>query len=148
MSTLTHRVAAAAYVFRNGRLLLLKRTAPPFVFAPPGGRLEVGEDPVAGALREIGEETSLDVQIIGVAHTWYGRISSETEPLLCINYLARSESGEPVLSREHSEWIWASREEIASGDVLTQDERGFGYLSESLLEVFDRYERWMTLTIA
>lgn len=144
---LTHRVAAAAYIFRAGKVLLLKRTAPPQTFAPPGGRLETGEDPLAGVLREVFEEAGLVPEIIGIAHTWFGRITNGAEPLLCINYLARSDEGEPRLSAEHSEYCWATREEIVAGRVRTQNEHGHGYRPESILEAFERFEAWQTITL-
>ncbi len=144
-AALTHRVAAAAYVFRGDRMLLLRRVSPPQTFAPPGGRLEVGEDPLEGVLREVHEETGLKPNIIGVAQTWFGRIADGAEPLLCINYLAICTHGEPRLSDEHSEFCWATRAQVRSGDVRTQDEHGHGYRAESLLEAFDRYEAWKTI---
>ena len=60
---LTHRVAVGAYLFCDGRVLLLKRINPPQTFAAVGGRLQSGEDPVAGLHREIAEETGLTARI-------------------------------------------------------------------------------------
>ncbi|MBK6765750.1 MAG: NUDIX hydrolase [bacterium] len=141
---LTHRVAVAAYVFRGGKVLLLKRATPPQTFAPPGGKLEVGEDPLAGLHREVFEETGLEIEVVGVAHTWYGRVTSGDDLLLCINFLATSEHGEPRLSDEHTEWTWVARAELENGTFRTQDEQGNGYRAISLLEAFDSFARWMT----
>jgi len=141
---LTHRVAVAAYVFRDGKVLLLRRATPPRTFAPPGGKLEVGEDPLVGLRREVAEETGLEVDIVGVAHTWYGRVTSGDDPLLCINYLATSGSGEPRLSEEHTDWQWVARAELENGSFRTQDEDGNGYRAASLIEAFDHFERWLT----
>lgn len=143
MSELTHRVAAAMYIFRDDKVLLLKRVAPPQTFAPPGGRLEVGEDPLLGALREIKEETGLTPRVFGVAHTWFGVYTTDTCPILCINYLATSDYGEPQISGEHSELVWGTRFEIESGHIRTQDENGHGYQAKSFVEAFEKYEAWM-----
>ncbi|PZN12055.1 MAG: 8-oxo-dGTP diphosphatase [Bacillota bacterium] len=62
--------AMAAHVFelytlgflvRDGRVLLLERRKPPNAgrWNAPGGKLEAGEDPVAGIVREFAEETGL-----------------------------------------------------------------------------------------
>lgn len=142
---LTHRVAAAAYLFRKDRLLLLKRVAPPQTFAPPGGRLEVGEDPLHGVLREVFEETGLEPEVLGIAQTWFGEYASGVSPLLCINYIAVTNSGDPRLSDEHSESIWVTRDDLESGKVRTQDDSGHGYRTESFLDAFERYHAWVAI---
>ena len=45
----------------DGRLCLVRRRKPPNagLWSPPGGKLEPGETPVDGALRELAEETGL-----------------------------------------------------------------------------------------
>jgi len=140
MNNHTHQVAAAAYIFRDGKMLMLKRAQHPQTFVPPGGKLEVEEDPVAGMRREVREETGLEVELIGVAHTWYGRITSEEHPLLAINYLASWTAGEPRLSDEHSEYLWVDRHQIETRKIITTDELGNGYRREDLLDAFDRFD--------
>lgn len=140
----THRVAAAAYVFHQNMLLLIRRTTPPFTLVPPGGRLLPNEDPHSGVLREVNEETGLDVALCGVAHVWFGNITADATPILCVNFLAEAGSDKVALSPEHSEFRWVTREEIATGRVTTLDQDGRGYRPESLLEAFDRYQRWAT----
>lgn len=142
MSELTHRVAAAVYIFRNYEILLLRRVSPPQTYAPPGGRLELNEDPVIGAVREVREECGLEVKIAGIAHIWFGIYTYGASPLLCINYFAEYDHGEPRLSSEHSDYVWASKQEIVSGHIHTQDAHGHGYRAQSFLEAFEKYEAW------
>jgi 8-oxo-dGTP diphosphatase len=54
-------------VFRAGRVLLARRTRPPFAgaFSLPGGLVEVGETLEGAALRELREEVQVDARIIG-----------------------------------------------------------------------------------
>jgi 8-oxo-dGTP diphosphatase len=144
MALNTHRVAAAAYIFHSGKLLLLHRVTPPKTLVPPGGRLFVNEDPVEGVKREVREETGLEIEIIGVAHTWFGRITNESEPLLAVNYIAHTNTHDVRLSDEHSEFVWVEREQIRSGEVTTTDDEGHGYRREDLLAAFDLHEKLTT----
>lgn len=137
----THRVAVAAYIFRGGRLLLLKRTKPPFTYCPPGGRLLPGENPAAGLRREVKEETGLEIEIVGVAHTWFGSVVPGKPRLLCINYLARSPSGDVRMNHEHTDCGWFDRRQIESGALTTLDENGNGYRPEEILCAFDLFDR-------
>jgi 8-oxo-dGTP diphosphatase len=138
---LTHRVAVAAYIFHGDKLLLLKRTKPPFTFAPPGGHLEIEEDPLDGLQREVTEETELAIRVIGVAHIWYGAVADGFAPLLCINYLAESDTPDVRMNDEHSEFAWVTREEIASGGMKTLSLDHRGYQPSDLLLAFDLFAR-------
>jgi len=135
----THRVAVGAYIFRGDRLLLVKRRNPPFTFAPPGGRLLVDEDPIAGLRREVREETNLEIELAGLAHHWYGSMDGQRPELLCMNFLAESTSGDVWLSEEHSDFVWVSRADIAGARVSTLDENDCGYQPRDILRAFDLY---------
>lgn len=61
--------AGALIVDSQGRLLLARRAIEPFkgCWDIPGGYLEDGEHPEAGAIREVREETGLTVRLTGFA---------------------------------------------------------------------------------
>ena len=133
----THRIAVGAYIFRDDRVLLVKRCNPPLTFAPPGGRLVVDEEPISGLRREVREETGLEIALLGLAHVWFGSMDGKKPELLCINFTAECEGDDVRLSEEHSDFVWASREDIASGRITTLDEHGFGYQPRDILRAFE-----------
>ena len=65
--TLYHnsKPCAGALIVRDGCVLLVKRAVEPFkdYWDLPGGFLEAGEHPRDGMLREVREETGLDVRV-------------------------------------------------------------------------------------
>jgi 8-oxo-dGTP diphosphatase len=77
----------------------------------PGGRLEQGEDPNIAILREVLEETGLEVTL-GQPYEifkWYDK--QEKVDKVAITYLAKFKSGKLKLSSEHefSDWYEISK---------------------------------------
>jgi 8-oxo-dGTP diphosphatase len=60
------RTATAIMIYPENKILLIKRSTPPFIgyWALPGGRAEPGETVEQTIVREVKEETGLDVAII------------------------------------------------------------------------------------
>ena len=134
----THKVAVTAYIVKNKKYLLLKRNTKPYIWAPPGGRLIKDEDPNKGLIREIKEETNLDVEIVAPVDIWFG--DWRGKPLLSIDYLVKIRAGEIELSEEHSEYRWVSIKELERGDLIQLDPQlGFQ------LEDFKKAERLIDL---
>lgn len=65
----TPLVGVAAVVFKQGKVLLVRRAKPPRQgeWSLPGGLQHLGETVSAAACREVSEETALNVRILGVA---------------------------------------------------------------------------------
>ena len=67
------RVAAYAVIIRDGHLLLSRfapRLTPTELWTLPGGGIEHGEDPRDAVVREVHEETGLDVRVGESAHVF------------------------------------------------------------------------------
>lgn len=80
---------AGALVLRNGKVLLIRRTIEPFrgYWDIPGGFCEVDEHPTQTAIREVHEETGLEIELTSLLGLWLD--SYVDTPTLNIYYLAR-----------------------------------------------------------
>lgn len=93
----------------DSNILVLKRGADaqvrPGQWDLPGGMIEEGEDPNKAVLREIKEETAID---LGSASVFY--ISSEDAPayILTFFYYYKYEGHDVKISKEHSRYKWIS----------------------------------------
>lgn len=107
-------VPQKAAILKGNQYLILKRThnvhTYPNYWDFPGGRLEVGEDVNKGLEREVMEETSLKIKIIKPAFTFHEVLNGHG--VCFIVYLCEKKSGEIKLSNEHTEYKWATKEEI------------------------------------
>ncbi|MFX1416555.1 MAG: NUDIX domain-containing protein [Promethearchaeota archaeon] len=105
-------VAMGAIVESDKGVLVLKR-APEKDFAPDTwevvtGRLEMGENPEEGVIREIVEETGIKAKLIMPVHTSFFYRGSEEYPMVFIDFWCRYLDGDVNLSWEHSEYEWIS----------------------------------------
>lgn len=99
------------------RLLTLHRTktAPtnPSSWDLPGGDIDFGEDAEGSILREIKEETGLEVSNLSPFDI-ESHIDDKEEFWVTIAYKATPQSEKVILSNEHDEFKWVSKEEFLS----------------------------------
>jgi 8-oxo-dGTP pyrophosphatase MutT (NUDIX family) len=103
------RVAAKAFIVRDGKLLTMKRRADdphkPGAVDIPGGRLEPGESPFEGLKREVKEEINGEIEIMQpLSVRYFTRQDGQTITLII--FLCKLLSEEIKLSYEHSEFSW------------------------------------------
>ena len=103
------RNAAKAFAVRDGKLLIVKRepknVQTPGIWEIPGGRLEIGEDPVEGMKREMLEETGLEVEVVmpfSVRH--FTRKDGQVITMLV--FLCKALGDDVKLSAEHTHYEW------------------------------------------
>jgi ADP-ribose pyrophosphatase YjhB (NUDIX family) len=139
----SHQVAVNAYLLKKGKFLLLKRTTPPLIWSPPGGRLHQDEDPVQGLLREIAEETQWEAEVIAPVNTWFGKWQNRR--LLAIDYLVLFRRGNLKLSEEHSAGLWVCLEELRKGKPIRL-RAGAGFQLTDFEKAWELYENHKKVT--
>ena len=106
--------ATKAFVVHKGKVLILKES-PKYAdgtnagkFDVPGGRVQPGQRFDESLLREIKEETGLEVKIGRpfFANEWRPRIRNEEWQIIGTFFECASETDEVVLSADHSEFAW------------------------------------------
>jgi 8-oxo-dGTP diphosphatase len=134
-TTYTHRVAVNAFLIFDEKFLLLKRATRPMIWAPPGGRLNPDEDPVAGLQREVYEESALQITVQQPVTSWFGLFNSSK--LFSVDFLCTSEKSAVTLSAEHSEYRWLTIKQLKEGQAgYFNGEKGF--------RLSDFYLAWCT----
>lgn len=117
-----HIVAVAALIVREGRVLALRRApgnlAGPGLWETVSGRLEQGEQPRAGLLREVHEETALMVELEERPWDSYAARRRD-QPMVVVLYRARYLAGEVQLSDEHDQYAWLTADQLAERSSLT-----------------------------
>lgn len=80
---------AGALIIRNGKVLLVRRAIEPFrgYWDIPGGFCEVDEHPAETTIREVREETGLEIELTGLLGLWLDEYVKDLT--LNIYYLAR-----------------------------------------------------------
>ena len=103
------QLAVSAAIFRDGRILLVRRARSPAkgFYSLPGGRVEFGETLHAALHREVDEETALRIEIIGLAG-WREVVPGTIAEghYLIMSFAARWISGEVVLNDELDDFKW------------------------------------------
>lgn len=110
------RLAVSAAIFRDRRLLLVRRARAPAqgLYTLPGGRVEYGERLSEALIREIREETSLSIAIAGFAG-WQEVLPPAAAGghfvILC--FAARWTGGDVALNAELAASAWHDPDAIA-----------------------------------
>ena len=112
-------LAVSAAIFRDGRVLIVRRARPPAhgLYTLPGGGVELGETLEGAIIREVREETGLEIAplaLVGfreaIARDAAGRVERH---FVILPFAARWVGGEIALSEELAEAHWRKPDELA-----------------------------------
>lgn len=103
------QLAVSATIFRDARILLLRRAHAPGkgLWSLPGGRVEFGESLQTALRREVMEETTLLIDVVALAG-WREVLPgpANTGHYVVMSFAARWVGGEPALNDEHDDVQW------------------------------------------
>jgi 8-oxo-dGTP diphosphatase len=111
-------LAVSAAIFRDGRVLIVRRAHPPAngLYTLPGGGVEVGETLTEAVIREVREETGLEIEPLAlagyrqlIARDNAGRVERH---FVILPFAARWIAGEIALNEELAEARWLNPSEL------------------------------------
>jgi ADP-ribose pyrophosphatase YjhB (NUDIX family) len=112
-------LAVSAAIFRDGRVLIVRRAQPPAhgLYTLPGGGVELGETLEQAVIREVREETALDIEPLKlagyrqlIARDADGKVERH---FVILPFAARWISGEVALNDELADAKWLLPSELA-----------------------------------
>src|SRR6202041_1395707 len=112
-------LAVSAAIFRDGRVLIVRRARPPAhgLYTLPGGGVELGETLEEAVVREVREETGLAIEPLALAgyrevivRDAAGKIERH---FVILPFAARYLAGEIALNAELAEAKWLLPEELS-----------------------------------
>jgi len=132
-------VAVGAVVFKDNRVLLIRRGKPPAedLWAIPGGRVEIGETLQEAAEREIMEETGIVIRALDPVYT-FDVIDRDTRGHIRFHYVivdltAEYIRGNPRAGDDAAAARWVSPDELSTLKVSSK--------TRQLLKVQFNFER-------
>jgi 8-oxo-dGTP diphosphatase len=110
-------------VIDAGRVLLVRKSRGPWVdqWAVPGGRVEYGETMATAAVREVREETGLDVRLGPVI--WTGEVIGPGRPpewhFTLVDYIGFPVGGSLAAGDDAAEARWVTPAEARTLDLIS-----------------------------
>lgn len=112
-------LAVSAAIFRDGRVLIVRRARPPAhgIYTLPGGGVELGETLEEAVTREVREETALEIALVALAG-YRQAIARDAKGdierhFVILPFAARWIAGEVTLNEELAEAHWLLPGELA-----------------------------------
>lgn len=119
-------VAAAAIIFREGKILMVKRAKEPNKgkWSIPGGRIELGESIYEAVKREVSEECNIEIEVLRVFDAADNVIRDEEKRVryhyVTIDILARYKDGQIKAQSDVDDYRWVMPKELLEIDITPQ----------------------------
>jgi len=111
-------LAVSAAIVRDGKILVVRRARPPAhgLYTLPGGVVEAGETLLEALVREVREETAIEIDPVALAGHREAIVRDDDgrakRHFVILCFAARWSSGEPKLNEELSEALWLDPDAI------------------------------------
>lgn len=112
-----HLHQKAIILNNESKFLILKASYKGLKWDLPGGALEFPELHNAALKREVKEETSLDIESITPLDIQTAYNKEQDDYIMFIGYRCAALSGEVIVSTEHSEYAWVTKDEFLQMDA-------------------------------
>ena len=120
MASTAPTIGVGVVIIRDRSVLLIRRGQPPNMgqWSIPGGRQEWGETVRETGVREVREETGLDVELLDMIGVFDGIGRSPdgtvTWHYTLVDFVARWAGGEPVAGGDAASVAWVPRDRLPS----------------------------------
>ncbi|MBA2872213.1 8-oxo-dGTP diphosphatase [Anoxybacillus calidus] len=132
-------VVVKGLILHEGKVLIVQRAKDDEIgggtWELVGGKIEFGEDLETALLREIKEEVGLDVTVEKILYATTFK-TDPTRQVVILTYLCRSNNREVVLSKEHMDYRWSTKEQLRfllTREIISDFERNNVFSLEGLL---------------
>jgi 8-oxo-dGTP diphosphatase len=106
-----------AAIFQDGKLLIVQRAKNEKVaggtWECPGGKVEFGEDLETALIREVKEETGLNIDVIRILYASVYN-SDPKKQFIILTYLSSCDDHTVTLSNEHMNFQWVGKDQVKS----------------------------------
>lgn len=116
-------VVGAVITNAQNKFLILRRKADDFlggIDELPSGKLEAGETIFEGLIREVKEETNLDVENICGFIDFFDYLSASGKKSRQYNFWVKTKPNGDIKLTEHDEFKWLSLKECYDNEKITQ----------------------------
>lgn len=118
------RIAGGIISNENNEILFLKRKSDDFmggILELPSGNVEEKETIDQGLVREVKEETGLEINKIGIFINAFDYLSRSGKKSRQYNFEAIVKKSDNIFLTEHDEYRWLSYEEIQKSNEVTDE---------------------------
>jgi 8-oxo-dGTP diphosphatase len=132
-------VAVKGLILHEGKVLIVQRAKDDEIgggtWELVGGKIEFGEDLETALVREIREEVGLDVTVEKILYATTFK-TDPTRQVVILTYLCRSNNRDVVLSKEHIDYRWSTKEQLRlllTPEIINDFERNNVFSLEELV---------------
>lgn len=133
-------VIVEGVLLKGGKVLVVKRSESkkflPGFWEIPGGKVDFGEAPEQAVVREMREETGLNVAVVRAFNTWAYQTSHDGVDWHCVVIdflLSCDDASKIVLSSEHTDFAWVAAGEKKRWSDNTEKEISKAFLQQATI---------------